>query len=177
MTEDEPIPKSKSKNRTCLIVALAVGIPGLCALFCCGGLAVLAWTKKDLGFGTIQAQLFLNSLSIRDLNPANPNAGPAEAQGAVKEEQSKRFAQAYASTSSGFKTKMSLVEFEDLLARNPALTTGFNTQFTNLRMSEDGGSKKVIVNVTVSDGAKSVACTITLVQENEQWKVDSITVP
>jgi hypothetical protein len=175
MTEDEPTPKSKKK--IWLIVLLAVGIPMGCVVICCGGLAVLGWTKKDLAFGTIQAQVFLNSLSTRDLNPANPNAGPAEAQGAVKEEQNKRFALAYESTSAGFKTKMSLVEFEDLLARNPALTTGFNTRFTNLRMSEEPGAKKVIVNAAVSDGAKSVACTITLVQESEQWKVDGITVP
>ena len=72
---------------------------------------------------------------------------------------------------------MSLVEFEALLTRNPGLTTGFNTNFTNFQMSQDPGPKKVIVNANVSDNARTVACTITLIQENEQWKVDSFTVP
>jgi hypothetical protein len=176
MTEDEPAPKSKKK--TWLIVLLAIGIPVVCGVICCGGLAVLGWTKfRDLPAAMINAQLFLNSLSTRDLQPANPNAGAAEAQAAAKEEQNKRFAQVYEGTSSGFKTTVSLEQFRELLAKNPVLTTGFNTQFTSFRQSEEPGVKKVIVNATVSDGASSVACTITLIQENEQWKVDGFTVP
>ena len=172
MTEDEPRPKSKRK--TWIIVLLAIGIPLLLGVICCGGFAVFGWKYKDIPLATISAQLFLNSLSTKDLDP---NAGPAEAQAAAKAEQRKRFAQAYESTSPGFKTKMSLVEFEDLLAKNPVLTTGFNMQFTNFQMSEGPGPKKVIVKANVSDNARSVACTITLIQENEQWKVDGLTVP
>ena len=61
MTEDEPTPKPKKK--TWLIVLLSIGIPLVCGVICCGGLAIFGWNKfKDIPIATIAAQVILEQL-------------------------------------------------------------------------------------------------------------------
>jgi len=44
-------------------------------------------------------------------------------------------------------------------------------------MAVENGVKKVVMNAMLADSNKSITCTIKLVEENNDWKVDSFTVP
>ncbi len=152
MTDDELQPKSG--RRTWLIVLLAIGIPGLLIVVCCGGLGIWGWFAfKDLGLATISGTTFVTNLTSNQVDSA------------------------YKSTTANFQANMTLEQFRELIAKNPTLTSGGRIQITNPQMVTQPGSKKATMNATVSSSAGSVTCTITLTQENEIWKVDGFTVP
>ena len=152
MTDDEP--KPKSGRRIWLIVLLAVGIPGLLIIACCGGLSIWGWfTFKDLTMATISATTFMTDLTSNQVDSA------------------------YNRTTSRFQAEMSLEQFRELIAKHPTLTSGGRIQITNPQMVAQPGSKKATMNATVSSNAKSETCTIILTQENEIWKVDGFTAP
>ena len=152
MTDDEP--KPKSGRRIWLIVLLAVGIPGLLIVVCCGGMGLWGWFAfKDLGLATISATTFMSNLSQNQVDAA------------------------YNSTTANFQAGMTLEQFRELIAKYPTLTSGGGVGITNPGMAAQPGSKKATMTATVSSNAKSVTCTITLTQENEVWKVDGFTVP
>jgi hypothetical protein len=152
MTDDEL--KPEPKRRVWLIVLLAVGIPVLCGLVCCGGLGYLGWgAVKGVLAATENAKTFLSDLSA------------------------KRVDEAYKSTSSGFKKSSTLDDFRTFVAKYPAFTGSSNPAFSGWQLLQGPGPKKTVVRATVVSGANSVTCTITLVMEDDVWKVDGFTVP
>jgi hypothetical protein len=180
MTQDEPEPKPK--RRTWLIVLLAVGIPLLCVVLCCGGLGIFGWNMgkdlfKDLYAAVPSAQAFLEGLAAKGNDGNQPNAQPAEAKGAPNDPVAKRVEAIYQTTSSGFKAAVSLQQFRDLVAKYPVLTDGGTISFSGMRIVEQPGGKRAVINVSVANANNSIACTVTLVKENEVWKVDGFTVP
>jgi hypothetical protein len=154
MHEEELEPRPKPKSKIWLIVLLAIGIPLLLGVVCCGGLGYWGFTQfKDLPAVALSAQNFLSELS------------------------GNRVDQAYESTSKQFKSTMTLEQFRAFIAKNPAFSGSNNTQFSGMNMQQVPGVKRAVVNATVSNGVQSVACTIVLVLEDDVWRVDSLTVP
>jgi hypothetical protein len=152
MTDEELEPKPKKKVWP--IVLLAVGITFLCGLVCCGGFGFWAFNKfKDLPVALISAQTFLNELS------------------------GNRVDEAYQTTSSNYKSTMSLEQFRAFVAKHPVLTATSNTQISGMQLLQEPGVKKAVINALVSSNNNSVACTITLVFEDNVWRVDGFTVP
>ncbi len=152
MTDDEPIPPPK--RRVWLIVLLAVGIPVLCGLVCCGGLGYWLFNAgKELIEAKNSAELFLNELA------------------------GKRVDQAYQSASLAYKQANSLEEFRTLVAKYPALTSGSSPQLAGMQVLQQPGVKKAAIKENVSGGGTTTGCTLTLVLEGAVWKVEGFTVP
>src|SRR5207248_11338715 len=104
MTGDDLEPKPRPKKKVWQIVLLAVGIPVLLGIVCCGGLGYWGFNMgKELFASAVNAQNFLNELAGNLVDHASE------------------------STSSGFKNTMSLEEFRALVAKNPPLTNSSKT--------------------------------------------------
>jgi len=141
-----------TKKTLIIVLSIVGGLVLLCGLSCVG-IGIWAFKKfGDLPQVGVSAEMFSENLA------------------------SGRIDAAYAQTSPRFQKKQTLEEFKALLKRYPALTTATSRNLSNMDVKQtpdclEAPGQKVLNGPNI---AKTVY--LILVKEDEQWKVDSISV-
>jgi hypothetical protein len=154
MSEEQPA--GASTKRIVLIVVLAVGLPMLSLICCCGGCSIWGLMSfKEIPAAQASALQFLQGISGDQLEAT------------------------YQNTTANFKSVRSLAQFRTFVARYPALSPGASFVLGNTNITTLPQGSRATIAATVSDKANpgDITCTITLVKENGAWKVDGFTVP
>jgi hypothetical protein len=152
MDQDESDGRSSTKKTLIIVLSVGGGLLLLC-LLSCGGLGI--WVYKMVG-NPVQAGISAETFV------ANLAAGNVEA--------------AYAMTSGGFQAKQSLEEFRALVKRYPALASSSGRTMRNMNITQTPNGPEAQVQETVSTPNSTVTLSLTLIQEDGAWKVDSFSV-
>ena len=84
---------------------------------------------------------------------------------------------AYASTSSGFKSTESLEKFRDFVKRLDTFKTQTSRSFDSSMIHHGTYGKQATLKMTLHAPNNAMSCTLTMVEENGQWKVQRLNVP
>ncbi len=152
---------NKSDSRAGSVRALWIALIAGCAVFAlvvvsaCAGL--LVWGIKSTASNVSDTQVCANSF--------------------LDEIQQNRIDSAYAQTSTGFKRNHTPEQFTNLVTEYPALSSHTSRTLGGVSVFAQPGGSVATVQMTVVSSNNSLSFTLSLVQENGQWKVDSISVP
>lgn len=146
--------RRSSTGKTVLIIAL-IGCGGLVVLaLACGGIGYWYYQKsqKDMPAAQAAAEAFLDALKAHKIDAA------------------------YDQTSSAYQKTMPKDQFANYLKAFPALTdwTSRSVQLGFAVPVKDSGMANVIMQLQSKQGPKM--CTIMLMKEGNDWKVQQITV-
>jgi hypothetical protein len=152
------LPKSHrrgSGNKVILIVLAIVGGIGLVMVAACAGCGIWAFKSftKDIPPAQASADAFLDDLK----------AGRIDA--------------AYASTSNGFRAAQTLDQFRDFVKRLDTLKSQTSRSTVSSRLFQGTGGKQVTLIMTLHAPNNAMSCTLIMVEENGQWKVERLSVP
>jgi hypothetical protein len=144
-----------SGNKVILIVLAVVGGVGLVVVLACAGCGIWAFKSitKDIPPAQASADAFLDDLK----------AGRTDA--------------AYGSASSSFKTTQTLEQFREFVNRFDTLKTQITRSTESSRLFQGTGGKKVTLKMTLQSPNNAMSCTLIMVEENGQWKVERLSVP
>ncbi len=160
MNEDQPAGTSTTK--IVLIIVLAVGLPVIGLVCCCGGIGIWGLKMlKEIPAAQASAEAFLRTLSENQIDAA------------------------YQSTTANFKSTTSLDGFRKFIAQYPELNSPFNFTLGNSTINTLPQGTRAVIRATITDrpraddkrNPRSITCTITLAKENDVWKVEGFTVP
>lgn len=149
--ETSPFP-----TKILLLVLSIVGVVVLVVVLGCGGLIYLVVTKFIPAVQSLQtsADAFVQDVRAGQLQSA------------------------YGRTTAGFQSRQTFAQFQAFVAQYPALST--HTSLTNGGAnisSTTGAGTRGIVRYTAIGPNNSLSFTLILVEQNGQWRVDSITIP
>jgi hypothetical protein len=147
--------RGKSGTRTLIIILCVVGGGFLLAALACGGCIYFGVKAfPEIQAAQQSADLFLNDLG----------AG--------------RVDQAYQThTTQAFQASQSLAQFRAWVNQYPAVTTQTSRQYSGVRIHSGTGGTQAFIQATVLGPNNTLSFTLILVKENDQWKVNRITVP
>jgi hypothetical protein len=151
-------------SKVILIVIGSVVGALLLLVVACSGMAFYFITKTSQAMGPqlqaqaelmaadVEVQTFLNALAVG------------------------QFDTAYNNTTPGFRARQTLPQFTKFVERNPLLTKFRSAQ--KAPPNNAPGAKRMTLQYTLNgDGVGVLNLTFQLVEENEQWKIDSVSVP
>jgi hypothetical protein len=149
--------RQASTTKTLLVVFAILGGLGLIAVLVCAGFGY--WVYKgaaaDFAIADPSAQTFLDR--VRD----------------------GQFQTAYQSTSQSFRAAQTLDEFIGFINRHATFKshTSRTLQDWRVRTYPGTGKKLATIQVTLRAPDNATTCTLVLVEEGGQWKVEKLTVP
>jgi hypothetical protein len=159
---DDDRGSSSSGTSTVLIVLGVIGgIVLLLALACGVGMYFVFRAASVAMTGAMQM--------VADLSDAQ-----FVAQGFVNDLGAGRIDQAYSATSQGYQARQTKDQLKALVDKNPALKNSNATAFIT---NQAPGATRMNAQVTATGTAGSVNCTVQLIKEDGQWKVDGFTIP
>src|SRR5262245_45755748 len=153
--------RPSSNAKIVLLIVVIVSVVLLVVVATCAGLGYLAMRSMSQGMSKMMdmvtdmqlsqttAQTFLNDLA----------AGRIES--------------AYAQTTKAYQARQSLEQFRDLIEKNPALQKQTSSMVNPTQMNPG----LCTFTATVSGPAGAVSCTIHVIKEGEQWKIDRFSIP
>jgi hypothetical protein len=156
MSSEDAAPRSG--NRTVLVVLLIVAAVLLIVGLACAGLVALAVWGVNMAMTQMTALTTTTDAFLNDL-------------------QANRVQAAYDQTSQGFHARLSREQFAALVKKYPALTTWTSRSYNGFQVNTTPGSARATVRVTLVGPNNSLSCTLVLVEEGGQWKVDDLTAP
>jgi len=149
---------ASNSNKTLLIVLGVLGGLLLVAVLACGGLFYFGFrTAKDV--------------------VGNMTAAAKSAENYLSELQAGDAAAAYRSMSQRYRSATTHAEFEQFLAQNKGLLKHTGRSSSSFNMNSVNGATQYVAKYTITGPTAGAFCTLTLVEENGAWVVDSITVP
>jgi hypothetical protein len=142
-------------NKTLLIVLIVVGSVGLLATLTCAGCGLWAFKalSTDMPAARGAADAFLVDLKSGDVGAA------------------------YSKTSRGFQSAQTSERFRDLVERVSMFTTHTSRTFDGGRVYQGTDGTKATFKVTLHSANDAMPCTLTLVREDGQWKVQQMNIP
>ncbi len=141
-----------SKKTLIIVLSIVGGFVLLCGASCIG-LGIWGYNKfGDVAQASISAEVFSTQL----------------ASGQVKE--------AYALTSKKFQEKQTLEDFKTIVQRYPGLTTPGQHAISSYNVAQTPDGPEANIQESISSSKGSHVVSLTLVKEDGQWKVDSMTV-
>jgi hypothetical protein len=146
---------SASPIRILLLVLGIVGVVVLVIVLGCAGLIYVVWTKVVPEFQALQTA---SNVFVEDIRTG-------------------RLQSAYGRTSSGFQARQSFPQFQAFVAQYPALSSYTSLTCSGINVSSTNGGTQGTVGYTVAGPNNSLSFTLILVQQNNQWRVESFTVP
>jgi len=152
-----PSPAERSSSRTITIVVSVVAGIVLLIVLVCGG----------LGYVLIKNLAPFVTQMVNDMQVAQ-GVGQAFA-GDIS---NGKLENAYARTSASYQHGTSIKQFQDLVAKHPALTNG-SPSIINFQLVNN----TVVMQVTFNGPKGSTQCTVHMIKENDEWKVDRFTIP
>jgi hypothetical protein len=147
--------RQTSSNKTVLIILALVGGVGLVLVLICGGLAF--WLFRSIASELPAAQASANAFLV-DL-------------------QANRLDVAYASTTRGFRSNLSLEQFRGFVNAFPALTTHKSRSLQLGNIYQGTGGHQASFGAALQAPTGAMSCTLTLITEDGQWKVHHLSVP
>jgi hypothetical protein len=150
--ELEHRPRS-SKKIWIWILGIGSGLLLLCGLGCGGLIYWMVGMFRELPAVQASAEAFVNDLGAQRVDAA------------------------YARTSKAFQQTQSQDQFRAWVKRYPALTTFTSKSYSGLNLYQQPGGTQGIVKVTLLGPQNSLSLTLILVKQDEQWKVNNISVP
>ena len=153
---DEPAPqRRRSSNKTTWVILGVVGGLGVVVLAACGlgGFVAFRSITTDIPPAQAAADAFLADLQ----------AGRIDA--------------AYAGTSSTFKSGQAEPQFREFVNRFTMLKTQTSHSYENSVINYTPAGKRAVLKATLRSPDNALSCTIIVLQENGQWKVESIRIP
>ncbi len=158
MQPDDREPKHRrprSSNKTLFIILGVIGGLGLVMVAGCAG----------CGFWMFRA-------ISTDIPPAQ-----ASADAFLADLQAGRIDVAYASTSGSFQSAQSLPQFREFVSRFATLKSHTSHSYDNSMIHHGTAGKQAVLKTTLRSPDNAMSCTLTVVQESGQWKVQGISVP
>jgi hypothetical protein len=152
----EPTGQSGGSGRKVLVIILIVlGAGGFVLMLGCAGCIYLGYTayKSSVPAAQASADAFLDELKADHVDAA------------------------YDSTSSTFRSAQTKQQFRDFVSRVKTLKTQTSRSIDSSSLFEGTGGKKVTLKITLHSPDNATSCTIVLVEEQGQWKVEKISVP
>jgi len=153
--------KPSKSNNTVLIIVVAVVFVFLVAIAVCGGVGYFAIRAMQQGvqsFGqlvnNVQIVQTTGDQFLADIAGGDPG-------------------RAYASTSASYQKTHSRQQFEDFLEKNPILKSHALRTAFQINPAQD----QATLQYTLSENGKTGSCSLTVIKEGEQWKVDRFWVP
>jgi hypothetical protein len=149
-------PRRSSSNRNTILVLCAAGC-GLVLL--CSGLiaAALIWGLRSVATDVPAAQTvadqFLDQLQQGQLDGA------------------------YALTSTKFRAEYDRKQFEEFIKKYESFTHHTSRTEQGFRLFQDGNGKHVFFQKTLNTPNNAMTCTLVMIEEAGNWKVEKITVP
>jgi hypothetical protein len=157
--------QEKSSNKTVLIIVVVVAAVLLVALLACGGLGFLA-------LRSVQQVVQSATQVVNDMK-----VGQAVADQFLTEIASGQLEDAYSSTSAGYQKEHSLEQFKEFIDKNPFLKSQTSQMATTTNVTQNPTTLQLTLQYSLSGPDKSGTCTLTIVKEGDQWKIDHFTVP
>jgi hypothetical protein len=158
-------PFERRDNTTSVVLIVVGSVLGvlLLVVLVCGGMAFYFVTKASKAMGPqLQAQ-------------GERMAADAAVQGFLNDLSVGQVEAAYQSTTAGFRDKQTLAQFKKFVERNPMLT-----KFTTAEqapLDNAPGAQRLTLHYTLTGDKAPLSVTVQVVNEGEQWKVDSVGVP
>jgi len=152
--EPDQRPAGSGKKPLFTILAILGGL-GVLMIVVCGGCSI--WLFKSIA---------------TDIPPAQ-----AAADAFFDDLKADRVDAAYAATSSAFKSTESPEKFREFVKRFDTLKTQTSRSFTNSMVHHGTGGKQVNLKMTLHSPNNAMSCTLIMVDENGQWKVQRLNVP
>jgi hypothetical protein len=145
----------KSGNKTLIIVLIVVASGGFLMLLACGGCGYWIYHsyQQDVPPAEASANAFLDDLQ----------AGRVDA--------------AYASTSTGFKSAVTLAQFREFLKQYQTFGAQTSRSVDGKTINNNTSGKQVVFKFTLHSPGNAMNCTVILVEEGGQWKVHHLNVP
>ena len=84
---------------------------------------------------------------------------------------------AYARTSTNFRATHNADQFQGLVDQYPALRAHTSRSYAFLNVSQQLGGPVGTVRMTILSSNSSLSFTLVFVQDEDEWKVDRLTVP
>jgi hypothetical protein len=151
----DPDPPQRSSNKPLFLI---LGGIGCVILVCCGGLTGIGiW-----GFNAFKTQL-------------EPAIGTSNQ--FLDLLQQKQVDQAYALTSSGYRARTTEAQFAEFLKKFEMFGQATSHSMTSANVFKNQSGSRVVVKMTLNSPNNAMSCTLTLVKEQENWKVDGLAVP
>lgn len=144
-----------STNKAIIIVLAIVGFFGLLMIVLCAGCGI--WMYKSF---------------TRDIPPAQTAANAF-----LDDLKADRIDAAYAGTSSTFKSAESLDQFREFVKKYDGFRTNVSRSFDFKQINQTTSGKRVNFKMTLTSPNNALSCSLTMLEENGQWKVERLTVP
>jgi hypothetical protein len=155
--------EEKSSNKTVLIIVVAVASVLIVALVVCGGLGYMA-------FQGAQKAIQSATQIMNDVNLAQ-----ATGERFLGDIASGHLEDAYAATSDGYQKEHNFEQFKQFIDKNAILKSHTSRAMTNTNFNPN--QTQMTLQYSLSDPGKTGSCSLTIVKEGEQWKIDRFTVP
>jgi hypothetical protein len=155
-TEPEP----KKSNKTLLIVSIVAGVV-LVIVLVCGG----------VGYFAIQAISKVASSAMEMVQDVQ--SGRVAGEDFLSDVANDRLEAAYGRMTAAYQKGRSLDEFRKLIDQSPVLKTHTSRTQSGITVTPP----KVVIQATLNRPTGASACTLQVIKEGEQWKVDQFTVP
>lgn len=141
-------------NKSLLTVLIVVGSIGFLACLACGGFGLWAFKSlsTDLPAAQEAADAFLDDLK------------------------SDRIETAYAKTSGAFRNAQTLERFRGLVDQSSSVKTHTSRTFDGGRIFHGPGGKQATITMTLRSPNGATPCILTLVPEDDQWKVQALNI-
>jgi hypothetical protein len=152
--EDQDPPR-RSSNKTLWVILAVIGGVGFVVVAACAGCGFFAFRSI-----------------ATDIPPAQ-----ASADAFLADLQASRVDAAYASTSSTFKSAQSELQFREFVSRFSTFKSQTSHSYNDSRVNYTPSGKRAALKTTLRSADNAMSCTIIVVQDSGQWKVEGVTVP
>lgn len=150
-------PERRPDRKLWVILGICGAVAAL-GLAACGGLVIYGAAAardmfRQIGPATAAAEAFLNQIQAGQVQPA------------------------YQSSSSGFRSAQTPEQFAAFVAKFPALGGHTGRAVSGTNMMTFNGVRRFRIQYTLTAPNTGANCTLTLVEQNGAWVVDTLTVP
>lgn len=162
--DDDYVPEKKSGGNTAVIIVLVIGGIFLAVVLVCGGLGFYAFRSFSQVMQTAMAQVgeMVAAQQEPELFFNDLQAGQIDA--------------AYARTSKAYKARTTLDDFKKFLDAHKALKNYTSRAVFNQNPAMGVRQVTLQYTLTGADG-KPLTVTVQVVKEDDQWRIDSLTIP